>query len=45
MVKNSFYYRGAHGPHSDFSGPTSGCTACVMIIRNNQLIVANGGDF
>ncbi|KAG5226717.1 phosphatase 2C family protein [Salix suchowensis] len=26
------------GPHSDFSGPTCGCTACVVIIRNNQLI-------
>ncbi|KAJ6740623.1 PROTEIN PHOSPHATASE 2C [Salix purpurea] len=33
------------GPHSDFSGPTCGCTACVVIIRNNQLIVANGGNF
>ncbi|XP_028119669.1 probable protein phosphatase 2C 11 [Camellia sinensis] len=33
-----------YGPHSDFSGPTSGCTACVAIIRNNQLIVANAGD-
>lgn len=32
------------GPHSDFSGPTSGCTACVAIIRENQLIVANAGD-
>uniref|UniRef100_A0A6N2N8C2 protein-serine/threonine phosphatase n=1 Tax=Salix viminalis TaxID=40686 RepID=A0A6N2N8C2_SALVM len=32
------------GPHSDFSGPTCGCTACVVIIRNNQLIVANAGD-
>lgn len=32
------------GPHSDFTGPTSGCTACVAIIRNNQLIVANAGD-
>ncbi|XP_059658260.1 probable protein phosphatase 2C 60 isoform X2 [Cornus florida] len=32
------------GPHSDFSGPTSGCTACVAIIRNNQLLVANAGD-
>uniref|UniRef100_A0A6N2MAX2 PPM-type phosphatase domain-containing protein n=1 Tax=Salix viminalis TaxID=40686 RepID=A0A6N2MAX2_SALVM len=31
------------GPHSDFSGPTCGCTACVVIIRNNQLIVANAG--
>ncbi|XP_073004264.1 probable protein phosphatase 2C 11 isoform X2 [Typha latifolia] len=32
------------GPHSDFSGPTSGCTACVAIIRNSQLVVANAGD-
>ncbi|KAJ6915493.1 hypothetical protein NC651_017478 [Populus alba x Populus x berolinensis] len=32
------------GPHSNFSGPTSGCTACVGIIRNNQLVVANAGD-
>ncbi|CAN4077189.1 unnamed protein product [Withania somnifera] len=32
------------GPHSDFPGPTSGCTACVAIIRENQLIVANAGD-
>ena len=45
MVKNSFYSHGAQGPHSDFSGPTCGCTACVVIIRNNQLIVTNAGDF
>ncbi|XP_010265542.1 PREDICTED: probable protein phosphatase 2C 60 isoform X2 [Nelumbo nucifera] len=32
------------GPHSDFSGPTSGSTACVAVIRNNQLLVANAGD-
>ncbi|KAJ4732660.1 Protein phosphatase 2C family protein [Rhynchospora pubera] len=32
------------GPHSDFTGPTSGCTACVAIIRNKQLVVANAGD-
>ncbi|GKV03145.1 hypothetical protein SLEP1_g15500 [Rubroshorea leprosula] len=32
------------GPHSDFSGPNSGSTACVAIIRPNQLIVANAGD-
>ncbi|XP_051151371.1 probable protein phosphatase 2C 60 isoform X2 [Andrographis paniculata] len=32
------------GPHSDFSGPTSGSTACVAIIRDNQLVVANAGD-
>ncbi|KAF9663480.1 hypothetical protein SADUNF_Sadunf17G0054900 [Salix dunnii] len=44
MVKNSFYSHGAQGPHSDFSGPICGCTACVVIIRNNHLIVANAGD-
>nr|XP_043630601.1 probable protein phosphatase 2C 21 [Erigeron canadensis] len=32
------------GPHSDFTGPTSGCTSCVAIMRSNQLIVANAGD-
>ncbi|OIS97530.1 PREDICTED: probable protein phosphatase 2C 60 [Nicotiana attenuata] len=32
------------GPHSDFPGPTSGSTACVAIIRENQVIVANAGD-
>lgn len=32
------------GPHSDFSGPTCGSTACVAIIRNDQLVVANAGD-
>ncbi|KAL7159539.1 hypothetical protein ABFS83_01G034400 [Erythranthe nasuta] len=32
------------GPHSDFPGPTSGCTACVAIVRENQLVVANAGD-
>ncbi|KAL2544672.1 putative protein phosphatase 2C 60 [Forsythia ovata] len=32
------------GPHSDFSGPTSGSTACVAVIRDNQLVVANAGD-
>ncbi|KAJ6944246.1 protein phosphatase 2C 60 [Populus alba x Populus x berolinensis] len=32
------------GPHSSFHGPTSGSTACVAIIRNNQLYVANAGD-
>ncbi|KAK7311053.1 hypothetical protein RJT34_08935 [Clitoria ternatea] len=32
------------GPHSNFTGPTSGSTACVAIIRNNQLFVANAGD-
>nr|GEV39217.1 probable protein phosphatase 2C 60 isoform X1 [Tanacetum cinerariifolium] len=32
------------GPHSDFTGPTSGCTSCVVIMRGNQLVVANAGD-
>ncbi|KAH7547500.1 hypothetical protein FEM48_Zijuj01G0316600 [Ziziphus jujuba var. spinosa] len=32
------------GPHSDFDGPNSGSTACVAIIRDNRLIVANAGD-
>ncbi|KAL1290979.1 hypothetical protein HN51_059531 [Arachis hypogaea] len=32
------------GPHADFAGPTSGSTACVAVIRNNQLFVANAGD-
>uniref|UniRef100_A0A2P2LFN1 PPM-type phosphatase domain-containing protein n=1 Tax=Rhizophora mucronata TaxID=61149 RepID=A0A2P2LFN1_RHIMU len=32
------------GPHSDFPGPTSGSTACVAIMRSNQLVVANAGD-
>uniref|UniRef100_A0A0E0LE43 protein-serine/threonine phosphatase n=1 Tax=Oryza punctata TaxID=4537 RepID=A0A0E0LE43_ORYPU len=32
------------GPHSDFAGPTCGSTACVAIVRNNQLVVANAGD-
>ncbi|XP_009758311.1 probable protein phosphatase 2C 60 [Nicotiana sylvestris] len=32
------------GPHSDFPGPTSGSTACVAIIRENQVTVANAGD-
>ncbi|KAH9608224.1 hypothetical protein KSS87_023857 [Heliosperma pusillum] len=34
----------ANGPHSDFSGPTSGCTACVSLMRGSQLLVANAGD-
>ncbi|GLJ32033.1 hypothetical protein SUGI_0645140 [Cryptomeria japonica] len=32
------------GSHEDFSGPTSGSTACVAVIQNNKLIVANAGD-
>ncbi|KAH9614691.1 hypothetical protein KSS87_022839 [Heliosperma pusillum] len=32
------------GPHSDFAGPTCGSTACVSLIRGDQLLVANAGD-
>ncbi|GJN19171.1 hypothetical protein PR202_gb06414 [Eleusine coracana subsp. coracana] len=32
------------GPHSDFAGPTCGSTACVALIRDNQLVVGNAGD-
>ena len=32
------------GPHSDFAGPTSGCTACVALIKDKKLFVANAGD-
>ncbi|MED6142802.1 hypothetical protein PIB30_001001 [Stylosanthes scabra] len=32
------------GPHSDFAGPTSGSTACVAIVKDNQLFIANAGD-
>ncbi|KAI8529363.1 hypothetical protein RHMOL_Rhmol12G0219700 [Rhododendron molle] len=31
-------------PSPAFHGPNSGSTACVAIIRNNQLLVANAGD-
>ncbi|PSR96000.1 Protein like [Actinidia chinensis var. chinensis] len=35
-----------NGPRCNLPGtrPTSGSTACVAIIRNNQLLVANAGD-
>jgi protein phosphatase 1G len=32
------------GPHSDFAGPNSGSTACVAVVRDKQLFVANAGD-
>ncbi|KAL8117437.1 putative protein phosphatase 2C 21 isoform X2 [Apium graveolens] len=32
------------GPHSDFEGPKYGSTACVAVVRGNQLVVANAGD-
>ncbi|KAL2934029.1 putative protein phosphatase 2C 21 [Bienertia sinuspersici] len=31
-------------PGSDSEEPSSGCTACVVMIRDNKLIVANAGD-
>ncbi|KAK4748290.1 hypothetical protein SAY87_014876 [Trapa incisa] len=37
-------WQSEEGPHSDFQGPNCGSTACVAIIRNRQLIVANAGD-
>ncbi|KAM0837172.1 hypothetical protein ACQ4PT_061838 [Festuca glaucescens] len=33
-----------NGPHSDFDGPICGSTACVALVRNKQLVVANAGD-
>lgn len=45
MLRLIVYFNyGNKGPHSDFTGPTSGSTACVSIVRNNQLVVANAGD-
>ncbi|XP_016550392.1 probable protein phosphatase 2C 60 isoform X2 [Capsicum annuum] len=32
------------GANSDYRGPTAGSTACVAIIQNIQLLVANAGD-
>lgn len=32
------------GANSDYHGPTAGSTACVAIIQNTQLLVANAGD-
>ncbi|KAF3579503.1 hypothetical protein DY000_02034388 [Brassica cretica] len=32
------------GPHSDFTGPNCGCTACVALIKDKKLFVANAGD-
>ncbi|XP_071723463.1 probable protein phosphatase 2C 60 [Rutidosis leptorrhynchoides] len=37
-------WKSEEGPHSDFNGPTSGSTACVAMIKNKQLVVANAGD-
>ncbi|XP_039060952.1 probable protein phosphatase 2C 60 isoform X2 [Hibiscus syriacus] len=42
--KNFDDWPSEEGPHSDFHGPNAGSTACVAIIRNKQLIVANAGD-
>ncbi|GER44066.1 protein phosphatase 2C family protein [Striga asiatica] len=32
------------GISSDYHGPSAGSTACVAVIQNNQLLVANAGD-
>ncbi|AQL05078.1 putative protein phosphatase 2C 21 [Zea mays] len=40
LIRNFFY----QGPHSDFTGPNCGSTACVALVRNRQLVVANAGD-
>jgi serine/threonine protein phosphatase PrpC len=32
------------GAHSDFSGPTSGSTAVVALVRGDKIVVANAGD-
>ncbi|CAA2974399.1 probable protein phosphatase 2C 60 isoform X2 [Olea europaea var. sylvestris] len=32
------------GALSDYNGPSAGCTACVALVRDNQLLVANAGD-
>ncbi|KAL8139336.1 hypothetical protein V2J09_005357 [Rumex salicifolius] len=34
----------AHGFHCDSEGPTAGSTACVAIVGERKLIVANAGD-
>ncbi|KDO55347.1 hypothetical protein CISIN_1g024852mg [Citrus sinensis] len=43
-MSDFFFVAFLEGPHSDFHGPTSGSTACVAIIRDKQLVVANAGD-
>eukprot|EP00249_Psilotum_nudum_P020892 c27886_g1_i3 orf=1221-2294(+) len=32
------------GSHLDFQGPTSGSTAVVALLRNDEIVVANAGD-
>jgi len=41
---NDDYWAPEEGPHSDFTGPSSGSTAVVALIRGNKLFVANAGD-
>ncbi|KAL7099563.1 hypothetical protein ACP275_09G092100 [Erythranthe tilingii] len=38
------YWSSEKGNHSANKGPSAGSTACVAVIRNNQLLVANAGD-
>ncbi|KAJ7009887.1 hypothetical protein NC653_000559 [Populus alba x Populus x berolinensis] len=44
VLENFSLHLASKGPHSGFDGPNCGSTACVAIIRNNQLVVANAGD-
>ncbi|KAG0619205.1 hypothetical protein M758_4G123500 [Ceratodon purpureus] len=41
---NDDNWNAEEGPHSDFTGPSSGSTAVVALIRGNKLYVANAGD-
>jgi protein phosphatase 1G len=41
---NDDYWTPEEGPHSDFTGPSSGSTAVVALLRGNKLFVANAGD-
>lgn len=42
--KGSLISSKMQGNPSDYSGPSSGSTACIAIVQNNQLLVANAGD-
>lgn len=44
IIQEFFLLLKNQGPHSDFHGPNSGSTACIAMIRNTQLVVANAGD-
>ncbi|WMV57695.1 hypothetical protein MTR67_051080 [Solanum verrucosum] len=44
MVRQATLHRTPKGANSDYRGPSAGSTACVAIIQNVQLLVANAGD-